>query len=65
MSQGVVKVTPRPNGSLKVTVADPNLFGVKAGDNLSFPDEGIAVEEEDTVDCTITGLSTCTVDAVR
>jgi len=61
MSQGIVKVTPKPGvaGQLVVIVVDLNLYGVRVGDTLSFPDPGTPLSEWDIVDCTITSRNDC------
>ena len=61
MSQGIVKVTPKSPGELIVTVADPNLFGIKVGSRLSFSDPGFPVKVDDIVDCTFSSATTCNV----
>ena len=66
MSQGIVRITPRPGamGILQVTVADPNKYGVKFGDVLDFKDPGFNVDIGDLVDCIIDSKTVCTVTRV-
>jgi len=72
MSQGIVKITPKPaagglppvDGQLQVTVADSNPFGVRAGAILLFPDPGFRVSVGDAVDCTITSATQCRVNKI-
>lgn len=66
MSQGIVKVTPKPGamGSLQVTIADVNPWRVVAGTMLSFPAPSFEVKVGDTVECTINSATTCTVTRV-
>jgi hypothetical protein len=66
MSQGTVKVTPKPgvSGSLTVTKADTNPYRVSDGATLSFADPGFPVEVGNNVDCTITSATTCNVTRV-
>jgi hypothetical protein len=65
MSQGTVKTTPRPGapGTVNITVADSNPYGVRAGATLSFTDSGYAVN--DNVNCDITSATTCRVTGKR
>jgi hypothetical protein len=66
MSQGIVKVTPKPGamGTLAVTIADPNPWRVIPGALLQFPDPKFAVQVNDTVECTINSATTCAVTRV-
>jgi hypothetical protein len=66
MSQGIVKVTPKPGamGTLAVTIADPNPWRVIPGALLQFPATTFPVKDNDTVECTINSATTCTVTRV-
>ena len=66
MSQGTVKVTPRPPspGQVVITNAEDNGYGVENGATLSFPDPGFPVNDGDNVECTITSASECNVNSV-
>lgn len=66
MSQGIVKITPKPGamGTLTVTLADPNPWRVLPGTLLNFPDPTFPVKVNDTVECTITSATTCTVTRI-
>ena len=66
MSQGIVRVTPKPGvmGTLAVTIADPNPWRVVPGALLQFPDPKFTVNVNDTVECTINSATTCTVTKV-
>ncbi|HKB43136.1 MAG TPA: hypothetical protein VKC90_02060 [Chitinophagaceae bacterium] len=66
MSQGIVRVTPRPGvlGQLQITIADSNPFGVRVGDSLNFAAPRFTVNVEDVVECTIDSRTDCTVTKV-
>jgi len=66
MSQGIVKVTPKPGamGQLQITVADSNPYGVRVGDTLDFAATRFPVNVGDVVECTIDSARTCTVTKV-
>jgi hypothetical protein len=63
MSQGTVRITPKPtsSGSLSVTQADPNPYRVSIGATLSFEYPGFPVEVGNNVECQITSATTCNV----
>ena len=71
MSQGTVRVTPKPpppaaKGALELTVVDPpNTFNLKAGDALLFIAPSFAVNVGDRVDCNITSATECTITGIR
>ncbi len=66
MSQGIVRVTPKPGamGQLEVILADSNPFGVRVGDTLNFAATKFTVNVGDIVECTIDSRTNCTVTKV-
>ena len=66
MSQGIVKVTPKPGvmGSLTVTIADSNPWRVVPGSTLEFAATKFEIQVNDTVECTITSATMCIVTKV-
>lgn len=66
MSQGVVKVTPRPGGmgTLQVSVADANPYHVVVGAMLSFPSTSFPLSVGNNVECIFTSATACTVTKV-
>ena len=68
MSQGTIRTTPRSGppptaGTVTITVADTNPYGVKAGAVLNYVETGYAVN--DNVNCDITSATTCRVTGKR
>ncbi len=68
MSKGIIRVTPRVGtttpGTLEVTVADSNTWGVRVTNMLSFADPGFAVAVGQTADTTFLSATTCKVNKI-
>ena len=68
MSQGIVKVTPRPGswGTLEVSTVGPETTPsiVAVGKTFDFNDPGFSVGLGQTVECAFDSTSKCTVSRV-
>ena len=65
MAKGIVTVTPSAGGGqLKVTVADTNPYRIAVNTILSFPNPSFTVVKDNTVNCTFTSATACTVTSL-